>query len=165
MGKQWGTGTCVFKELTTHHNLVKETPEATVNQHGLQGQGLLIHSLRGIKEADCGAHVRLAQGCALEQPIQCSECWLQQEVGIFLHKPRWTKDVLALKNGNQSKSQSHPDWLTGHLISTVIEAAFHSPRLFKSPRNLLLRAQETREGRVLHSAHWSHALFLVPTGL
>lgn len=63
-----------------------------------------------------------------------------------------------MKNGNQSKSNSepHPDLLAENLISFVIEVAFHSPRTLKSPRDLLLRAQETRKGRVSHTQPTCH---------
>lgn len=89
----------------------------------------------------------------LGQPLQGPECWLQQEAGVFFHKRRWTKDVLFFKNRNQmrsvafkSNSEPHPDWLAWNLIFSVIKAASPSPRSLKSPRDLLLRAQEIREG-------------------
>lgn len=47
-------GAFVFQELTIHHSLVKGTPEATINQSGLQSEGLLSSFLRGIKEAITG---------------------------------------------------------------------------------------------------------------
>ena len=47
----------------------------------------------------------------------------------------------------KSNSEPYPDWLAGNLIFSVIKAASPSPRSLESPRDLLLRAQEGREGR------------------
>ena len=49
----------------------------------------------------------------------------------------------------KSNSEPYPDWLAGNLIFSVIKAASPSPRSLESPRDLLLRAQEGREGRPL----------------
>lgn len=82
-------GLCVCKELTFHLKPLKVLAlYRSCNEPWWSSRPRSSSAPfpRGVEEADCGAHAHLAQGCTLEEPIKCSECWLHGR-----HEPSSTK--------------------------------------------------------------------------